>query len=54
MFDIPLEHDTNLLTQDQKSILCKSITEYVEYYISDNRLSQKLRPNIGIPVLLSA
>jgi DNA-directed RNA polymerase subunit M/transcription elongation factor TFIIS len=48
MFSIPKEHDTQLLTTNQKKQLCKAINDYSEYYISDNRLNFKLKDNIEL------
>jgi DNA-directed RNA polymerase subunit M/transcription elongation factor TFIIS len=48
MFQIPPEHDTNIITTEQKRILSESITEYVNYYVSDNRLPIKIIESIQL------
>jgi len=48
MFKIPLEHDTNLLSDIQKIELENAITQYKNNYISNNRLPIKLCDGIGL------
>jgi DNA-directed RNA polymerase subunit M/transcription elongation factor TFIIS len=51
MFTIPLEHDIDvlkILSAEQKNELCDAITKYVECYISENRLPEKIKKNIQL------
>jgi DNA-directed RNA polymerase subunit M/transcription elongation factor TFIIS len=48
MFKIPLEHDFDLLTNDQKIELENAITKFEDNYISNNRLSIKFKNSIGL------
>jgi DNA-directed RNA polymerase subunit M/transcription elongation factor TFIIS len=48
MFQIPPEHDIDIINDEQKKALSNSITTYVNYYISDNRLPIKLKESIQL------
>ncbi len=47
-FTIPENEDIDFLTEEQKNILCNSISEWTTNYISDNRLSYRLKTNIEL------
>jgi len=53
MFKIPVEHDTNLLSNEQKKELEDAIIDFEEYYISNNKLPIKLKSNIGLEKYLN-
>ena len=48
IFIIPQDEDLDFLSNEQKQILCESISEFTTNYISDNRLSSKIRDNIEL------
>ena len=48
VFTIPEEEDLNFLTNEQKNILCQSISDFTSNYISNNRLSNRLKDNIEL------
>jgi len=48
VFTIPLDEDLNFLTQDQKDVLCQSISDFATNYISGNRLPIKIKDNIEL------
>ncbi len=51
MFKIPSNTEYTLpdiFTDEQKSELCESITKFTSNYMSDNRLSSKLKDNIEL------
>jgi DNA-directed RNA polymerase subunit M/transcription elongation factor TFIIS len=53
VFIIPNDEQIDFLTEQQKDILCTSISEYVLNYISDNRLSNKMKENIELDKYLN-
>ena len=48
VFIIPEAEELNFLTNEQKNILCNSISEWATNYISDNRLNARLKDNIEL------
>lgn len=48
MFKIPLDNDIDILDDSEKKQLCIAISNYVENYMSNNRLSQNLKSNIEL------
>lgn len=48
MFTIPAIHNINVLSTDQKTNLCQGITEYIDCYISDNRLPIRIKESIQL------
>lgn len=48
IFTIPESENLDFLTDEQKDILCNSISEFTIHYMSDNRLSNKLKDNIEL------
>jgi len=53
VFTIPADEQIDFLTEQQKDILCESISDYVINYISDNRLSNKMKENIELDKYLN-
>jgi transcription elongation factor S-II len=53
MFKIPVEHDINLLSVDQKTELENAITIFEDNYISNHRLPIKLKNSIGLEKYLN-
>ena len=53
MFKIPIEHDTELLSSDEKLELEIAIYKFEENYISNNRLPIKLKNSIGLEKYLN-
>lgn len=47
-FIIPEDDDIDFLTNEQKNLLCNAISEFAVHYMSDNRLSNRLKPNIEL------
>lgn len=47
-FVIPENDDIDFLTNEQKNLLCNAITDFATHYISNNRLSSRLRTNIEL------
>jgi DNA-directed RNA polymerase subunit M/transcription elongation factor TFIIS len=47
-FVIPEDDDIDFLTNEQKNLLCNAITDFATHYISNNRLSSRLRTNIEL------
>lgn len=53
MFKIPKEHDTDLITKEQKLELEEAINKFEIYYISNNRLPDRLKANISLEKYLN-
>jgi DNA-directed RNA polymerase subunit M/transcription elongation factor TFIIS len=47
-FIIPENDDIDFLTNEQKKLLCNAISDFATHYMSDNRLSNRLRQNIEL------
>lgn len=49
MFKIPEKHDIgNLMSEEQKIILCTAIDSFTNYYSSDNRLPERIKDSIKL------
>jgi len=53
MFKIPKEHDTNIISTEQKKELEEAISKYENYYVSNNRLPERLKANISLEKYLN-
>lgn len=53
MFKIPKEHDTNIISIEQKKELEEAISKYENYYVSNNRLPERLKANISLEKYLN-
>ena len=53
MFRIPIEHDINILTSDEKSELEDALNSFEDQYISNNRLSPNFKLKISLEKYLN-
>ena len=53
MFKIPEEHDINLLTKEQKKELENALNTYENYYIINNKLSDRFKTKISLEKYLN-